>query len=35
MQKRFVLNNSNVEGCVDPSLVERDLADILVVEYES
>ena len=27
--------NSDVDSCVDPSLVERDLADVLVVEYES
>ena len=26
--------NSDVDCCVNPSLVERDLADVLVVEYE-
>ena len=26
--------NSVVDCCVNPSLVERDLADVLVVEYE-
>ena len=28
------INSKNVENSVDPNLVERNLADILVVEYE-